>query len=156
MKIMRPFVQLSLLVAAATCLVACSSVNANLQASNDINPDINGTPSPIAVNVYELSTPEQFSKANFVSLFSEPQSSLGSSLLLVNSFMVAPGTTKDVSMTLKKGVHYVGVVAAYRNINDVDWKQVIAVKDKRVNRFLGIGVDVSIQNSGITLSHTHF
>lgn len=138
--------KLSLLAAASLMLVGCSTFDSNMTASTDVNPDINGDPSPIAVTVFELSDPISFEGASFVGLYTNPQAALGSTLLAQKSVVLAPGQNATVSLPINKNATYLGYIAAYRDLSSVTWEALVPVNPKGV---FGQSVNVSVDASGI-------
>ena len=78
---MRRLISLSLLPLLAA-LGGCASLSPysdttkldlKLAASEDLNPDLRGRPSPIVVRLLELKNPSSFNNADFFSLYQRPK-----------------------------------------------------------------------------------
>lgn len=108
-------------------LTGCASFDSKMTASSDVNPDINGDPSPIAVTLFELSDPVSFNSANFVSLYTNAKAVLGSTLLAQKNVMIVPGQTQSVSLPINQNATYLGYIAAYRNFTSVTWQAILPV-----------------------------
>ena len=141
----------SILVAVAFLLAACSRLDTQMSASTDINPDINGNPSPIAVSVFELSDPSAFMAADFIHLYANPSTTLGSSLLVERNLMLVPGTTEIVSLPAIKGVKAIAYVAAYQDLVNTHWREWVSVAP---TMFQGENITIQLNNQGIRLVST--
>jgi len=112
-------------------LVACSSlpwpifptrIDAQILASYEINPDANGRPSPLVVRIYELKSKTVFEEADFFKLYDEEAATLGGDLLTREEFEVSPGESREFEHKAHDDTHYLGVIAAYRNIQSAHWR----------------------------------
>ena len=50
-----------------------TKVNLTLQASDQLNPDLNGRPSPVVVSLFELKHPVRFENVDFFSRYAHPK-----------------------------------------------------------------------------------
>jgi type VI secretion system protein VasD len=120
------------LVLVATGLVACVKENptvlvATVVASQDVNPDGAGRASPVALRIYELKDRETFESASFFDLYERGQQTLGADLLNSTEIKLVPGGTKDLRLELSPDARFVGVVAAYRAIEDATWRATVPI-----------------------------
>ncbi|WP_122746042.1 type VI secretion system lipoprotein TssJ, partial [Pseudomonas viridiflava] len=53
-----------------------TKLNRKLTASDQVNPDLNGRPSPVVVRLFELKHPVAFENADFFSLYEHAKESL--------------------------------------------------------------------------------
>ena len=137
--------------AAALALSACSSppkptaVSATVQAGAGVNPDLRSRASPIVVRLYELKSSAAFSGADFVSLFERDQATLAADLAGREEFVLRPGETRQWEKTVAPDVKFVGVMAAFRDIERARWKTVVPVVAHVRNvitiRAEGVGLD---------------
>ncbi len=134
-------------------ITGCATYGSDMSASPDINPDINGDPSPIAVTIFELSDPISFEGASFVSLYTNPQAALGSTLLAQKSVVLAPGETRSVSLPIEQNAAYLGYIAAYRNYNSNTWQTIVPVSTGGSTSFFGQDFTVNVSNSGISVQN---
>ncbi|BCL70014.1 type VI secretion lipoprotein [Vibrio nigripulchritudo] len=119
----------------AFVLAGCSVANyvvpaystLEFEVSNKANPDLNGRPSPVVIHVYELTSNTLFESQDFFSLYEEPEEVLGPDLIAKQEFTFAPGSTELYEVSMKPEVEYVGVIAAYRDIENANWRKVIPV-----------------------------
>lgn len=118
----------------AAALCACGSapkptpVNGVIEASPRINPSISKRPSPLLVRVYELKSATAFNSADFMSLYQRDQAELAGDLVGRDEFTLAPGESKAFAKTLAPETRFLGVVAAYRDLERSTWRSVIAIE----------------------------
>ncbi|MCB1930330.1 MAG: type VI secretion system lipoprotein TssJ [Rhodocyclaceae bacterium] len=121
---------LSLLAVAFCALLAvgCSStpdptvVAATFQAEENLNPDSSGRPSPLVVRMYELKALSAFKDADFFSLWDNEQQTLAGDLVAREEMVLRPGDTHSIQRTTQPGTRFVGVVAAYRDLERAVWR----------------------------------
>lgn len=145
---MRRLISLSLLCLLAA-LGGCSSLSPfsdktkldlTLAASDDLNPDVHGRPSPIVVRLLELKNPSSFNNADFFSLYQRPKESLMPDLVSFEELEVRPGETRELKLAVQPGSRYVGVVAAYRDLPEASWRFVVALQEGEINQ-AGVSLD---------------
>lgn len=120
----------------ALLLTACAakpppppaSVAGSIQASTQINPSASKRPSPLLIRVYELKSVAAFNGADFMSLYQRDQAALGGDLLAKEEFVLEPGETKAFAKTLAPDTRFIGVVAAYRDLEHAKWRTVVSVQ----------------------------
>ncbi|MEN8668440.1 MAG: type VI secretion system lipoprotein TssJ [Alcanivorax sp.] len=109
-----------------------TKVDMRIVAGGDVNPDDNGRPSPVVVRVVELKSPAVFESAEFFALYQNEAQTLGSDLVATEEFEFKPGDVQDLKFALKPESNYVGVLAAYRQLEKANWRLVLplAIKEK--------------------------
>ena len=70
-----------------------TKLNLNLTASDQLNPDLNGRPSPIVVRLFELKHPVAFENADFFSLYEHAKESLAPDIVATEELELRPGET---------------------------------------------------------------
>ena len=121
----------AVLAATALLLVACTTTREVLnldtsavlmiKARNNINPDQDGRPSPVAIRVFALSDDRQFRREDFLTLYEDAAERLGRDL--VDTFQLkalAPGETREEVLTLTPEVNYIGFLAEYLQYDHQD------------------------------------
>jgi len=133
----------ALLAATMTALVAagCASapkptkVSGSVEASATINPSTSQRPSPLLLRVYELKSPTAFNAADFMSLYQRDQAELAADLVAREELTLAPGESRPLSKMLSPDTRYIGVVAAFRDLEHARWRSIAVVepgKSKKV------------------------
>jgi type VI secretion system protein VasD len=136
-------VPIVLLMAAGVGLVACKSkppkpppppppviLTLNLTASADVNPDSQNRPSPVVVRLYQLKDDAAFKDADIYALFDKEQATLGAGLASREEYELAPLEHRALIIKPPPDVRFIGVVAAYRDIRNAQWRAQLGVPDK--------------------------
>jgi type VI secretion system protein VasD len=109
-----------------------TKVDMRIVAGGDVNPDDTGRPSPVVVRVMELKSPGVFEGADFFALYQNQEQTLGADLVAVEEYEFKPGDVQDLKFALKPESSYVAILAAYRQLDKVNWRLIVplALKDK--------------------------
>lgn len=133
-----------MLIAAITLTTGCAGksvklfytkINATVIASSDLNPNSSGRPSPLVVRIYELKSVDTFKNSDFFTLYDDEAKALGDDLVLREEFELAPGEQKEIRRKLSADTQYVGIIAAFRDIDDARWQAHAEIKLDSVNTF---------------------
>jgi type VI secretion system protein VasD len=130
-------------------MTGCSSVStveAKLHADKKLNPDLNGRPSPLVVRVYELKSLSVFNSADFFNLFEQDVALLGEDLQMRDEFAFQPGETKSLERDLRIDTRYLGIIGAYRDIENARWRNSVKVEPDEdlelIIKFGAKGIDI--------------
>ena len=119
---------------AALLVSACASapkptlVSGTIQATAQINPSPTKRPSPLLVRIYELKSAAAFNAADFMSLYQRDQAELAADMVAKEEYVVAPGETKAFTKTLGPDTRFLGIVAAYRDLEHAKWRSVVPIQ----------------------------
>lgn len=136
---------------ATLLLSACASapkptqVSGTIQASAQVNPSASRRPSPLLVRVYELKSAATFNAADFMSLYQRDQAELAADFLAKDEFVLAPGETKTFAKTLSPDTRFLGVVAAYRDVEHAKWRSVVAIEPGQVQKVTIRAGDLAVE-----------
>lgn len=126
-----------------------TSVKASVQAAADVNPDARKRASPLVVRIYELKSAAAFEASDFLSLYDRDQATLGADMLGREEFTMRPGETRPWEKTLGPEVRFIGVMAAYRDIEHARWKTLIALKPGQKNTLTIKADAISVTGSAV-------
>lgn len=155
---MYRFAVTSMLVALGL-LAGCSSVSPfstltkldlTLAASDDVNPDLHGRPSPVVVQLLELRHPVAFENADFFSLYGRGEQALPKDWVAGEELELRPGERRVLKLSVEPHSRYVGVLAAYRDLPQVQWRYVLPVAHRQLTRVLLV-----LDHTGIRAASTH-
>ncbi len=99
-----------------------TKVDLRLIAKGDLNLDDNGRPSPLVVRIIELRSAQSFEAAEFFALFQSEQETLGSDWVASEEIELKPGDIKDLKIALQPESQLIGVLGAYRQLDDTHWR----------------------------------
>lgn len=140
LAIARARLVLGSMVGSALLLAGCASgppapasVRASIETATAVNADRSGRASPVVIKIYELKTRTAFDGADFFSLFERERDTLGAELLAVEEIQLRPGDKRGFERTLQPATRFVGVVAAFRDIDRAQWRAVAAVTPAKRN-----------------------
>lgn len=133
---LRVLSMLALSLPLAACTTAPRrSVPVNLRldfaVASDSNPDLSGRPSPILLSVYRLRRFEGFRALDFFTL---AEQATHSEFSLEEAFTLQPGAQTVRSYTLEPEHIGFGVVAAYRDIGNSQWRASAELPPLKVSR----------------------
>lgn len=102
-----------------------TKLDLTLTASDRVNPDVNGRPSPIVVRLLELRNPVAFENADFFSLYGRAENTLPKDLVSSEEWELRPGEQVALKLRATPGSRYLGVLAAYRDLPQARWRHVV-------------------------------
>jgi len=109
------------------------------QVSLNVQPNINlysaaemkeSEARPVVIRIYELTSLATFESADFFSIFNEHKATLENELLNSEEFRLTPGQKQKFNRTLHLDTRYVGVVAAFRDLEHSQWRASTAIPIK--------------------------
>jgi len=113
-----------------------SSIDAHLKAGDQLNHDINGRPSPMVTRFYELKSLSIFNSTDFFTLYERDVAVLGGELLARDELRFQPGEQKKVVRKLNPDTRFIGVIGAYRDIENATWRKSIKVDLNKKTSFM--------------------
>lgn len=116
------------------------TLSINVAAASNTNPNANNRPSPVVVRLYELKAVALFEAADFLSLYEKDQSVLGADIVVRDEFVLLPGDTRVTNKPLAADTKFIGVVAAFRELERARWRAVVAVQPNK-NNLVAIHLD---------------
>jgi type VI secretion system protein VasD len=153
-------IKLLITLALLWLLTACSALSPystqtrlelELAASDQLNPDINGRPSPVVVRLLELKNPVLFETTDFFSLYGQAKEFLAPDLVAAEELELRPGERLALKVRVQEGSRYVGVLAAYRDLPETKWRYVIQVKAGEMTP-----VKLTLDHTGISMVSDEF
>ncbi|HCE2339307.1 TPA: type VI secretion system lipoprotein TssJ [Vibrio parahaemolyticus] len=129
------FIFLVLMGCSAANLVVDPYADLEITANHNINPDSNGRPSPVVVYVFELTSNTLFESQDFFSIYEEHEKVLGPDLVNKYEISLTPGQKEIYQASMSPKTEYLGIVAAFRDIENSNWRQVIKVDKTGYNTY---------------------
>ncbi|HGS4883961.1 TPA: type VI secretion system lipoprotein TssJ [Vibrio parahaemolyticus] len=129
------FIFLVLMGCSAANLVVDPYADLEITANHNINPDSNGRPSPVVVYVFELTSNILFESQDFFSIYEEHEKVLGPDLVNKYEISLTPGQKEIYQASMSPKTEYLGIVAAFRDIENSNWRQVIKVDKTGYNTY---------------------
>lgn len=134
------------------CQTAREALNFDTEAklkfsvSPDVNPDRDDRSSPIVLRLFLLTDRRQFDREDFLSLFENAESRLGSDLVReITLKEFAPSEERIEVIELTEDIKYIGMIAEYVNYDDSDPIDILEIKEHNTNTY-----DIQINRLSIT------
>jgi type VI secretion system protein VasD len=108
-----------------------TAIQASIQVSAQINPDPNGRPSPIVLRFYELKSLSNFNGADFFLLYDQEAHVLGPEMVSREVMELNPGMQRSFERQLQPETRFIGVIAAFRAIEQAHWRAAEAIPEHR-------------------------
>jgi type VI secretion system protein VasD len=129
---------LILLLLLALPLAGCmkpspTQLQARLAAAESLNPDVSGRPSPVVVRLYALRASSDFENADFFTLYDDEVAALKDGLLGREEMEIVPGGSLEISREFPPETRFLGVVAAFRDIDQARWRAVTPLNKESKN-----------------------
>jgi type VI secretion system protein VasD len=116
-----------------------------ITASEDVNPDLQGRPSPIVLHLFELSSVESFNSLDYLGLTSNSGMALGADRLNGTQTVIAPGGFSALELQIDTRTNAIGIVAGYRDIDNATWRRAVPVVPGETDE-----IDVRLEQFQIT------
>lgn len=99
-----------------------STIVMEITAAEDLNPNRKGRASPVVLYIYEFSDIAPFDEADFFSIYDAEAETIGAVLLGKMELELSPGETRTIERVLKGETRHLGILAAYRDIDNAKWR----------------------------------
>ncbi|ELA9196628.1 type VI secretion system lipoprotein TssJ [Vibrio sp. Vb2110] len=118
----------------------------NIKAASNINPNVEGKPSPVELRIYQLTDSQAFNQADFIQIYNDEQGLLKAELLLARQLAsVLPGESRQEILPMAAGSKYIGVIAGFADYREA--------KNKVIYKPLIVSsAAINIEIDGINLS----
>ena len=147
---------LACIVIASCYLSACSfwgdgvpTAEINIDSAQYLNPAVNGRTSPVVLTIYQLKNKSVFKSTDYSALATNSSQVLGGDLLDKSVVEVRPGSHIHISQPLTVDIKYIGVTAAYRDIDKATWRKVIAVD---ITKNKTSKIDINLESEALNVS----
>ena len=105
-------------------------VKAMISVAEELNPDYQGRSSPVNVIVFQLASSDAFENSDFFSLYDPEATVLGGDLLGRTQLLLKPGEEREWDVEFDRETRFVGIIAAYRDIENAQWRSIEALPTK--------------------------
>lgn len=126
----------------------------DLIASATINPNREGRASPVTVVIYHLKSAEAFWAMDFFNLYNKDSGAIADDLIKRVDMQVQPGQTLPLASEFDPETTHIGVLVAFRDIDNADWRVVLALPEKglmaKMNPFSNKKLIVNVEELSVT------
>lgn len=117
-------------------------------ADSSINPNEDGTPSPVVVRVYSLKSDAAFNQADYFDLLDNDTDALGADLIEKQEVELKPGDQTVLDRPTTQEAEVIGVIAGFRDISAAQWRTTFELKSKRGNNLTVLISGLSVTVTG--------
>ncbi len=103
------------------------TVTINIKADDNINPNNSGQPQPLYIMLFELKNASAFKRVSFFNLYQKPDATLGADMLSLQKVYIKPGDEFAIKYEVTRNAKYLGIIAAYTNIDAAQWRTVVTL-----------------------------
>ncbi len=128
---------------------APTRIEATIQATEDINPDNDGQASPLVIRLYELKSATAFNNAAFFALYDGDLAELGADLQNREEIELKPGQAVEIERELKPETRFIGIMAAYRDIDNATWRAVQPIEENETAE-----LTIAVQRVNVSIAVT--
>jgi type VI secretion system protein VasD len=89
----------------------------------------------VVVRLYELRSAGSFKNSDFFGLYDSDSQVLAEDLVAREEFRFNPGESKTVSRILDDATKQIGIMAAFRDLDEASWRQVLPLKLNQTNTY---------------------
>jgi len=100
-----------------------------IEATQGVNPDQGGRPSPIKVRVYELKDSAAFLEGDYFGLDTADKTMLAADMLAKDEFILRPGEVRTIERKAKSQSTAIGILAGYRDLANSTWRIAYKLKE---------------------------
>ncbi|GAB6263679.1 type VI secretion system lipoprotein TssJ [Photobacterium sp. R1] len=148
---MLPLMLLSLMVSGCSLWsedLTAPQLVVNIRAASNINPNVDGKPSPVELRLYQLTDSQAFNQADFLQIYNDEQGVLKAELLLTRQLSsVLQGESRQEVLPLAAETKYIGVIAGFADYREAKNKVIykpLVVSSAAINIDIdGINLSVS-------------
>ncbi|WP_248730573.1 type VI secretion system lipoprotein TssJ [Pseudomonas sp. MWU13-2517] len=151
-----PRTPLKLILCLFSLLAGCTAVSplstltkldVVLTATEQVNPDLHDRPSPVVVHLVELRHAVAFENADFFSLYNHAEQVLPKDWVSSEEVELRPGDRLALKLRVGSESRFVGVLAAYRDLPQVQWRLLVPVAPRQLTR-----ADLVLDKAGIRVA----
>lgn len=119
------------LLATATAEANETKLRSQVSAAENVNPNRRGAPQPVRLYVFYLAADEAFLQASFSELTGAEAPALGEDLVRRSEVLIGPGEIVALDETFDEAARFIGVVAAFTNIDEAMWRGIQEVPRRK-------------------------
>ena len=136
MKKIKQLIKSMLAVGMIMTMASCSffggdsgaDVQLNVLVNKQVNPDPSGRASPLVVKIYELDDKLAFETKDFFSVYDASDEGLAKAILEQKEYQLNPGHEIHKGLVTNPKTKFIGIVAAFRDIEIAKWRAVAKVE----------------------------
>ena len=113
---------------------APTQVNITISTAGNLNPNAEGRSSPLVLRVYQLKSASGFQKMDFMTMFENDASALGSALLKRDDIFLTTNEARTFTFEAEVDTTAIGLMAVFSRYEQSQWKGVRGIRPHSVNQ----------------------
>ena len=131
-QLLRSVISLSFALAIAGCSFfggnEGADVQLNILVDKQVNPDPSGRASPLVIKIYHLNDKLAFETKDFFSIYDATDKDLQKAIVEQKEYQLNPGHEIHQGLVTDPQTQFIGIVAAFRDIEVAKWRAVAKVE----------------------------
>lgn len=111
------------------------TIDLNISAGNKLNPDLENRASPVVLRIYQLKSGDTLKNSDFFEVYENDEVLLGKDITYRKELELKPNDELVLSSKLKEETLFLGVFAAFRDLDEAVWQLVVEIKPEHTNSF---------------------
>ena len=152
-QLLRSVITLGIALAVAGCSFFGgedgADVQLNVVVDEQVNPDPSGRASPLVIKLYHLNDKLAFETKDFFSVYDANDKDVQKAIVRQKEYQLNPGHEIHKGIVTDPKTQYIGIVAAFRDIEVAQWRAVAKItpgEEHNVTFTLkGVTIDVKAQ-----------
>lgn len=112
----------------------------SINATEKLNPAVDGRASPLVIRVYQLSETTRFDNSDFFALYENDKAVLANEMQSRIELEIRPNESLQDQLELTPTTRYIAVLAAFRDLDNAQWK---AMSPFIINENQSINIDLT-------------
>jgi len=105
-------------------------LSGDILVSDRVNPDQDGRPSPVTVRIYQLASVDNFKSTDFLPLYDDDETALGTDLVFKEEMEVYPGIEIPFQREWAGSTRYLGVMVMFRDLENSKWRAIASLPEE--------------------------
>lgn len=150
-QLLRSVLTLGIAISITGCSFFGGEEGADVQldviVDQQVNPDPSGRASPLVIKIYQLNDKLAFETKDFFSIYDGTDKDIKGAIVTQKEYQLNPGHEIHKALVTDPQTNYIGIIAAFRDIEVAKWRAVAKVtpgEEHKVSFTLkGVTIDVS-------------
>lgn len=106
-----------------------TTLDISMFASDDTNPNIDGEPSPVEFQIFQLVDDSKFLLADYNNMVNDLEDELGKNYIDHQDYVLSPGQFKHIeTFEVEEDTIFIGVMGRFSEPSVTEWKKTVKVK----------------------------
>jgi len=130
-------------------------IEGSVVAADDLNPNRDGRASPVTVAIFHLKSGDAFQAGDFFNLYNPDSGIIAADLIKRTDMQIQPGQVLPIASEFDPETTHIGVLVAFRDINNAVWRAVLPLPEKslkeKLNPFSKKKLMINVERLSVTV-----